>query len=73
MDWFKIEEKYVKAVYYHPAYLIYMQGTSCEMPGCMNHRLQPRLLREMSVTSDRQMIPLLWQKVKRNKRTFLGG
>ena len=30
---FKLEKEYVKAVYYHPAYLTYMQSTSCEMPG----------------------------------------
>ena len=29
----KLEKEYVKAVYCHPAYLIYMQSTSCKMPG----------------------------------------
>ena len=33
----------VKAVYYHPAYLIYMQSTSCKMPGWMKHKLESRL------------------------------
>ena len=33
-------KEYVKAVYCHPAYLIYIQGTSCEMPGCMKHKLE---------------------------------
>ena len=59
-DWFD------KAVYCHPVYLTYMQSTSCEMPGWMNHKLQSRLLGEISTTSDMQMIPLLWQKVKKN-------
>ena len=32
-------KKYVKAVYCHPAYLTYMQSTSCEMPSWMKHKL----------------------------------
>ena len=47
-----------KAVYCHPAYLTYMQSTSCEMLGWMNHKLESRLLKETSTTSDMQMIPL---------------
>ena len=62
----KLGKEYVKAVYCHTAYLIYMQSTSCEMPGWMNHRLESRLLGEMSIISDTQMTPLLWQKAKRN-------
>ena len=62
----KLGKEYIKAVYCHPAYLIYMQSTSCEMPGGMKHKLESRLLGEMSTTSDMQMIPLKWQKVKRN-------
>ena len=49
----------VKAVYCHPAYLTYMQSTSCEMPGWMKHKLESRLLGEISITSDMQMIPPL--------------
>ena len=56
----------VKAIYYHPAYLTDMQSTSCEMPGWMKHKLESRLPGEISITSDMQMIPPLWQKVKRN-------
>ena len=33
MDWFQIGKVYLRAVYCHPAYLTYMQSTSCEMPG----------------------------------------
>ena len=52
----KSGKEYVKAVYYHPAYLTYMQSTSCEM--CwMKHKLESRLLGEISVTSDMQMTP----------------
>ena len=48
-----------KGVYWHPAYLTYMQSTSCEMPGWMKHMLESRLLGEKSVTSDIQMTPLI--------------
>ena len=52
----KLGKEYVKAVYCHSAYLTYVQSISCEMPGWMNHRLESRLLREISTTSDKQMI-----------------
>ena len=54
----KLGKEYVKAVYCHAAYLTYMQSTSCEMPGWMNHKLESRLLGEISTTSDTQMILL---------------
>ena len=38
----KLGKEYVKAVYRHPAYLTYMQNTSCKMPGWMNHKLESR-------------------------------
>ena len=56
----------VKAIYCHPAYLTYMQNTSYEMLGWMKHKLESRLLGQMSITSDMQMTPPLWQKVKKN-------
>ena len=62
----KYEKDYVKAVYCHPAYLTYMQSTSGETLGWMKHKLELRLLGEISITSDMQMTPPLWQKVKRN-------
>ena len=62
----KLEKEYIKAVYCHPAYVIYMQCTSCEMLGLMNHKLKSRLPGEISIISDMQMTPPLWQKVKRN-------
>ena len=51
----KLGEETDKAVYCHPAYLNWMQSTSCEMPGCMNHKLGSRLLGSISTTSDMQM------------------
>ena len=61
----KLGKEYVKAVYYHSAYLIYMQSTSCEMPVWMKHKLESRLLGEIKITSDMQMTPPLWQKAKK--------
>ena len=54
----KLGKEYVKAVDCHPIYLTYMQSASFEMPGWMNHKLESKLLREISTTSDMQMIPL---------------
>ena len=51
-----------------PAYLTYMQSSSCEMPDWMKCKLESRLLGEISITSDMQMTPPLWQKVKRNSK-----
>ena len=60
----KLGKEYIKAVYCHPAYLTYMQSTSCEMPGWMNHKLESRLPAEITTTSDTQMTSPLWQKAK---------
>ena len=54
----KLGKLYVKAVYCHPAYLTSMQSTPCKILGRMNHKLESRLLGELSTTSDMQMIPL---------------
>ena len=62
----KSGKEYIKAVYCHLAYLTYMQSTSREMLGWMKHKLESKLLGEISITSDMQMTPPLWQKVKRN-------
>ena len=55
----KLGKEYVKAVYCHLAYLTYVQSTSCEMPDWMKHKLESRLLGEISITSDMQMTPPL--------------
>ena len=54
----KLGKEYIKAVYCHPAYLIYMQSTSCEMLCWMKQKLESRLLGELSTTSDKKIIPL---------------
>ena len=51
----KLGKEYIKAVYCHPAYLTYMQSTSCEIPGWLKHKLESRLMGEISITSDMQM------------------
>ena len=63
----KLGKEYIKDVYCHLAYLTYMQGASCEMPGWMKHKLESRFLGEISIISDMQMRPPLWQKVMKVK------
>ena len=58
----KLGKEYIKAVYCYPAYLIYTQSTSCEIPGWMKHKLESRLWREISISSDMQVTLPLWQK-----------
>ena len=60
----KLVKKYVKAVYCHPAYLTYIQYTSCEMPDWLKHKVESRLPGEVSIISDTQMTQPLWQKAK---------
>ena len=48
----KSGKEYIKAVYCHPAYLTYIQSTSCEMLDWMKHKLESRMLGEILVTSD---------------------
>ena len=62
----KLGKDHIKYVYCHSAYLTYMQSTSCETADWMNHKLESRLPGEISTTLDMQMIPPLWQKVKKN-------
>ena len=62
----KLGKVYIKVVYCHPAYLTYMQSTSRETLGWMKHKLESRLQGEISITSDMQITPPLWQKAKRN-------
>ena len=78
-DWFQIGKGvyqgciyfyilYILYIYCHPAYLTYMQSTSWETLGWKKHKLESRLPGEISITSDMQMIPPLWQKLKRNSK-----
>ena len=57
-DWLQIGKGVRQSVYFHPAY------STCEMQGWMKHKLESRLLEELSIMSDMQMTPPLWQKTK---------
>ena len=67
----KLGKEYVKAIHCHPAYLTYMQSISQEMPGWMKHKLESRLQRKISITSDMQMTPPLWQKSEEEQKSLL--
>ena len=62
----KLGKEYIKALYCHLVYLAFAQSASYETLDWMNHKLESRLLGEISVTSDMQMTPPLRQEVKRN-------
>ena len=66
-DWFQIGKGECQwYIYCYPACLTYMQSTPWETLGWKKRKLESRLLGEISITSDMQMTPSLWQKVKRN-------
>ena len=64
---FKLGKEHIKAIFCHPAYLTYMQSTSCEMLGWMKHKLESRLPGGISITSDTQMTPPLGRKQSKAK------
>ena len=68
---YKLGKEYLKAVYCHPAYLTYKQSTSCEMLGWMKHKLESRLPGEISITSNMQLTPSLWQSEEKLKRLLM--
>ena len=67
----KLGKEYVKAVYCHPASLTYMQSISCDILDWMNHKLESSLPGEISITSDMQMTPHLWQSEEELKSLFM--
>ena len=67
----KLGKEHIKATYCHLAYLTYMQSTSCEILGWMNHNLELRLPGEISTSSDMQMIPLLREKSEEELKSLL--
>ena len=70
----KLVKEYIKAAYCHPAYLTYMQSTSCEMTGWMKHKLESRLPGEMIITSDIQMtLPLMAENKEELKSLLIKG
>ena len=69
----KLGKEYIEAIYYHPAYLTYMQSASREMPTWMKHKLESRLLGEISITSDMQMtlLPTFMAERKEELKSLL--
>ena len=63
----KLEKEYIKAVYRHPAYLTYMQSTSCNRLGWRKPRLESRLPGEISITSEMQRTPSYDRKQRGTK------
>ena len=67
----KLGKEYKKAVYCHPAYLISMHSKSWEILGWMNHKVESRLLGEISTTSDMQMTPPLMAESEEELKSLL--
>ena len=62
----KLGKEYIKALYCHPAYVTYMQITSCKMLSWMKHKLESRSSGEILITSGMQLTSPVWQEAKRN-------
>ena len=62
----KLGKEYLKALYCHPAYLTYMQSTSCKILGWMKNKLESRAPGEISITSNMEITAPLWLKAKWN-------
>ena len=65
-EWFQIGKGVHQGCILSLCLFTSMQSTSCEMPGGTKHKLESRFLGEISITSDRQMTPPLWQEAKKN-------
>ena len=73
MNRFKTGKEVLWVVYCLPIYLIYVQNTSCKMPGWMKHKLESRLQGEISRTSDMQMTPPFGKKQRGTKEPLDEG
>ena len=62
----KLGKEYIKAVYYHPAYLTYTQSTSCGNVRLDEAQAGIKIAGRNIISSDMQMTTPLWQKVKKN-------
>ena len=65
-DWCQIRKGVYQGYILSPCLFNLYAEYIIEMMGCIKHKLESRLLGEISITSDMQMTPPLWQKVKRN-------
>ena len=67
MDWFQIGKEVCQGCILSPClFNLHAEYISCETRGWMKHRLDSRLPGEISITSDMQITPPLWQKAKKN-------
>ena len=67
----KLGKEFVKAICCHPAYLTYIQSTSYEMLDWMEHKLESRLPREISITSDMRLTPPYGRKWRGTKSLLM--
>ena len=67
-EWFQIGKDVCQSSTLSPCLFKFLQSTSCKMMGWMKHKPESRLPGEISIMSDTEMIPPLWQKVKKNWR-----
>ena len=65
-DWFQIGKGVHQGCILSPCLFTYMQSTSWEVLGWKKHKLETRFPGEISITLDKEMIPPLQQKVKKN-------
>ena len=66
MDWFQIGKGVCQGCILSPCLLNLYAEFIMRNARLVKHKMESRLLEEISITSDMQMIPPLWQKVKRN-------
>ena len=67
----KLGKEYVRAAYCHPTYSTYMQSTAWEVLGWMKHKLESRLLGEISITSDMQLYTTLMAESEEELKSLL--
>ena len=60
----KLGKEYIKAVHCYPAYLTYMQSTSCEMPGWMKHKMESRNINNLRYADDTTLIAEIEEELK---------
>ena len=65
-DWYQIGKGVHEGCILSPCLFNFMHSTSREMLDWMKHKVESRFPGEISITSDMQKTPPLWQKVKRN-------
>ena len=65
-DWFQIGKGVRQGCILSPCFFNFYAEYIMRMLGWKKHKLESRLLGEISITSDMQMTPPLWPKMKKN-------